>query len=144
MSNKIIINCDGGSRGNPGIAACAFVVSEPEGNEIYSHGYKLGKTTNNQAEYQAVVHSLNWLETNTDLISKLSVIEYKLDSLLVVKQINKEFKIKDINLLNVNTLIQNKLLKIKNLYPNLKIIFNHIPRENNSSADMLVNKTLDN
>ncbi|MEK7163672.1 MAG: ribonuclease HI family protein [Patescibacteria group bacterium] len=120
---------DGGARGNPGPSACAFVVYDGE-NLIYKQGFYLGISTNNQAEYQGVLKAAEYCSL---LIAHCSVTFY-LDSLLVVKQMRGEYKIKDPKL---------KILhdKIKNY--KLKIDFVHVPREQNRDADALVNKTLD-
>lgn len=122
---------DGGSRGNPGMASCAFVVYDSQNKLIHQAGFLLGITTNNVAEYSAVLKSLDWVASE-------STVTFYLDSLLVVKQLRGEYKIKDPKLQELSKTI---LLKIKNL--KLKIMFVHIPREKNIVADLLVNKTLD-
>lgn len=132
------IHTDGGARGNPGPAACAFVATDESGALIYQRGFYLGVATNNQAEYQAVIESLKWLSLQTTKDQKLTANFY-LDSQLVVNQINGLFKIKDPNLkikyLEIKKLIANSQLQIAN--------FTYIPREQNSAADRLVNETLD-
>lgn len=60
---ELIIYCDGGARGNPGPGAGAFIV-EKEGKIIFKGSKYLGKTTNNTAEYQAVILALTWLIKN--------------------------------------------------------------------------------
>ncbi|MBI5358180.1 ribonuclease HI family protein [Candidatus Amesbacteria bacterium] len=122
---------DGGSRGNPGYAACAFVVYDSQNKLIFQKGISLGVTTNNVAEYSAVLRAVEWLPAG-------SSASFKLDSLLVVQQLNGVFKIKDNKLQELSKII---LLKIVNC--KLKISFVHIPREKNVVADLLVNKTLD-
>lgn len=126
------IFCDGGSRGNPGPAASAFVAKDLSGTIIYQQGFYLGQTTNNQAEYQAVVEALKWLPDSSE-------VNFYLDSELVVKQINGFYKVKDQNLkikyLEVKKLLTERNLKVEK--------FNYIPREQNKSADLLVNKILD-
>lgn len=138
-TNYLTIYCDGGSRGNPGPAASAFVVQDAGNLVIFQQGFFLGTATNNQAEYQAVVEALKWLSTMNHEPTNLLTINFYLDSELVVKQINGLYKIKDINL-------KNKYLEIKKLIANSKLMvanFINIPRENNSQADLLVNQTLD-
>ena len=58
---SLSIYCDGGARGNPGPAASAFIVKDSSGHEIFKQGFYLGVTTNNQAEYTAVIKALEWL-----------------------------------------------------------------------------------
>lgn len=125
---NLIIKTDGGSRGNPGQAACAYVVYA-EGNLREKCGKYLGTATNNVAEYSAVIFALESVHDEG--------LDFYLDSLLVVNQLKGLWKIKDENLKVLN-------LKIKDLTKNLKVSWNHIPREENLEADALVNETLDN
>jgi ribonuclease HI len=136
MENKIIIFCDGGSRGNPGKSAAAFVVVE-NGKMVYSQANFLGVETNNFAEYSAVLNALSWVRENKDKINK--EIIFNLDSELVVKQINGLYKVKNVKLKEIH-------IKIKNILENLhfKIIFKNISREKNAKADFLVNQKLNN
>jgi ribonuclease HI len=131
---KITINCDGGSRGNPGPAASAFVVTQ-NNQIIYSQGKYLGITTNNQAEYAAVILGLKWLESSGYIRYQAS---FQLDSLLVVNQIKGIYKVKDPNIklkyIQVLDLIKNCKLKNEN--------FSYVPRSQNFLADKLVNNTL--
>ena len=135
MNNSLSIFCDVGARGNPGPAASAFVVRDSTGKTLHKQGFYLGTATNNQAEYQAVIESLKWLLNNckTD-----QLVNYYLDSLLVVNQLKGLYKIKD-------TILKLKYLEIKNLIESGKsniANFIYIPREQNSPADELVNLTL--
>ena len=95
MKNKILVYCDGGSRGNPGKSASAFVVEE-SGKIIYSSAKYLGIATNNYAEYGAVLSAINWLRENKT--SQTKEIIFILDSELVVKQINGLYKVKNTKL----------------------------------------------
>ena len=62
----LIVHTDGGSRGNPGPAAAAFIITDSTGKLIKQSGSYLGVTTNNQAEYQAVLLALNWISQNIE------------------------------------------------------------------------------
>ena len=140
MENKIKIYCDGGSRGNPGKSASAFVVEE-ENKIIYSEAKYLGVATNNFAEYSAVLSALYWLKANKQELKK--EIIFILDSELVAKQINGEYKIKNKKLKEIYLEVKNIL---KNLLPpqgKQKIIFKNVTREKNKMADFLVNRKLD-
>lgn len=134
--NSLRIFTDGGARGNPGPSACAFVVYRGN-NLIYQQGFYLGISTNNQAEYHGVVKAIKWLTEDSGRRTQDAEVSFYLDSLLVVKQMRGEFKIKDEKLKIFNNEIK---LKIKNY--KLKINFAHVPRAQNSVADALVNKTL--
>lgn len=129
----ITINCDGGARGNPGPAACACVFTK-EGKVMLKKSKFLGETTNNVAEYNAVLLALQ--ETlASDFKEELVFV---LDSQLVVNQLVQKFKIKNENLKKI--FLQIKMLE-KEL--NLKVLYTYVPREKNKVADYLVNKTLD-
>jgi len=135
MTN-LSIYTDGGSRGNPGPSASAFVVYDSQNQIVFEQGRYIGITTNNQAEYQAVLFALTWLSTSQYTTSQVT---FYLDSLLVASQLNGTYKIKDENLkkiyLEINNMIRNSKLEIVN--------FVHIPRAQNSRADFIVNQTLD-
>jgi ribonuclease HI len=132
---KYLIHTDGGSRGNPGPAASAFVATDEAGDLIYQEGFYIGDTTNNQAEYRAVLFALNWF-----LKQQLPnpQVNFFLDSLLVVNQLRGLYKIKNPDLLPIYQDIRDLIDA-----GNIKIAFTHIPREKNSLADALVNKVLD-
>ncbi|MEK9200921.1 MAG: ribonuclease HI family protein [Patescibacteria group bacterium] len=135
-NDSISIFTDGGSRGNPGPAASAFIIYDSSNTTLHQHGFYLGIATNNQAEYQAVIEALKYIR---DTLYEIHNTNFYLDSELVVKQLRGEYKIKDPNL-------QTKSQEIKNiifLLPSNSVRFTHVPREQNSAADALVNKTLD-
>lgn len=139
MGNKIIIYCDGGSRGNPGPAAIGVVIDGKGKMEKVKKEYSLylGKTTNNDAEYQAAIFGLKKVK---QLIGKEKAkqagIEIKADSELLVNQINGNYKIKE------ESLIPN-FIELWNLKQDFKSVrFIHIPREQNKKADFLVNREL--
>jgi ribonuclease HI len=137
QKDQIIIHTDGGSRGNPGPAACAFVV-ENKGEEIFKGSKFLGKQTNNFAEYSGVILALQWVTKNISISNFQFPIIFYLDSELVVKQINGLYRVKDENLRN---LFFEVLSLIKNF--ERKVVFKNIPREKNKIADLLVNEELD-
>lgn len=136
MDKILTINCDGGSRGNPGPAASAFVVSIG-GAEIFSDGKYLGVATNNFAEYQAVLLALNWLLENKEKYRGHD-IEFVLDSELVVRQLSGIYKIKSDSLRKL-------FLEAKEIENSLgmKVKYVNVRREKNKTADALVNTTLD-
>lgn len=134
---------DGGSRGNPGPAACAFVVID--GGEIVHREAKyLGKTTNNIAEYSGVILALSWLyqtlvtDHRSPTTGERSPITFYMDSELVVNQLNGKYKVRDQKLKNFFLIIQSLIKKIPQ-----KILFKNVPRNQNRLADFLLNKKLD-
>ena len=135
------IHTDGGARGNPGPAACAFVATDDRGHLIHQQGFYLGVATNNQAEYQAVIAALKWLNEQMHKWPNEQIVNFYLDSQLVVNQLNGNFKVKDICL-------KTKFLEIRNYLDQLGQLeirnFEYVPRSQNAAADLLVNQTLDN
>ncbi|MEK7217736.1 MAG: ribonuclease HI family protein [Patescibacteria group bacterium] len=138
MKNKITIYTDGGARGNPGPAGIGVVINGlPSGKKTF--GECIGETTNNEAEYRALIFALKKLK---QLIGseklKDYVIECYADSELMVEQLNGRYKIKEAG-------IQKFFIEIWNLKIDLdtKISFHHIERAKNQQADFLVNQILD-
>lgn len=132
--NKIIIYTDGGSRGNPGPAGIGVYIETL--NKKY--GECIGEATNNVAEYAALIFGLKKLK---QLLGKNKTKQYEidcyLDSELVVKQLNHEYKLKE-------EYIQKNFIEIWNLMLDFRAVsFYHIPREKNKVADGLVNQALD-
>lgn len=138
-SNILAIYCDGGARGNPGPAACAYVVKHAEVIQEKCGKY-LGIATNNEAEYAAVLEALKWLSSGS---TKAQRVDFYLDSLLVVNQFKGTFQVKDAKLARLMDQAQDWDRKLKNQFPNLRLSYNHIAREKNVLADQLVNETLD-
>jgi len=132
----ITINTDGGARGNPGPAGIGVVISDGK-NRLAEIKERIGETTNNVAEYTAVIRALGWLQANIEQI-KPDRINFYLDSMLIINQIIGVYKIKQEHLKLLNQEIQSKIKSI-----NLPINFNYIPRTQNKLADKLVNQALD-
>ncbi|PIP51612.1 ribonuclease H [Candidatus Berkelbacteria bacterium CG_4_8_14_3_um_filter_33_6] len=132
----ITINTDGGARGNPGPAGIGIVVSDGK-NKLAEIKEKIGETTNNVAEYRAVIKALDWLQENIDQI-KPDRINFNLDSMLIVNQIIGKYRIKQEHLKLLNQNIQEKIKLF-----NIPINFNYIPRTQNKISDKLVNQVLD-
>ena len=128
---KIIINTDGGSRGNPGPAAIGAVLSSEGGEVIAKYNECIGETTNNIAEYKALILALTRLAD-----FEYDEAECRLDSELVVKQFNGLYKVKDSNMKDLYGQVQD-LIFFK------PIKFVHVRREYNKLADQLVNEALD-
>jgi ribonuclease HI len=130
--NKVTIYTDGAARGNPGPAAIGVILKEADGNIAAEISQCLGATTNNQAEYLAIIAGL---EKAISLgVKNVSV---KSDSELVVKQINGFYKVK-------NTVLRPLYQKVVQLTGSLESFsISYIPREQNAAADALANKALD-
>ena len=126
------IYTDGGSRGNPGDSACAYVICDVDGKVVEKSGYYMGMATNNQAEYYGMIKGL---ERASDLgINRLSINS---DSQLVVNQMNGFYKVKNQELAPLHE-------QLKGLADSFeKISFHYIPRALNAEADKEVNRILD-
>lgn len=143
---KIFIFTDGGARGNPGPAATGVVIKNEKGKILTQFGKKIGETTNNVAEYMAVIEALNWLIEKKKFFNfptlpagrQYPIFNFLLDSRLVVNQLNGLFKVK-------KTAIRELVVKIRELEASLggKIFYFFIPREQNYLADKLANEALD-
>lgn len=131
----ISVFTDGGSRGNPGPAAIGVVVYDRNKNIIFELAKCIGNKTNNQAEYQAVLEAVKWICKHSSTINK---VDFFVDSELVAKQLNGEYKIKSANIKPLTARIN----QLRNTLP-FKITFTHLLRDGNKKADQLVNQALD-
>ena len=135
---KYILYTDGGSRGNPGPAGIGVVIANEKGEMLKKYGEAIGETTNNEAEYQALIFGLKKLKQvfGKDAIKK-SHLEARMDSELIVKQMNHQYKIEEPNLQKLFLQVWNLMLDFA------QIKFVAIAREQNKEADKLVNEALD-
>jgi len=136
MSKAIRIYTDGGARGNPGPSGIGVVIESPGAKKTYREF--IGYATNNEAEYKALLFALQKVKL---LYGKTKIksltIECRLDSELVVKQLNHKYKINEEN-------IQKFFLQIWNLSTDFgEVKYIHIPRAKNAEADRLANLALD-
>lgn len=131
-SGHMIVYSDGGSRGNPGPSASGFVIKSADDRLLFEGGKYLGITTNNQAEYQAVKFAL---EKAKELGGEY--IQFRLDSQLVVNQLNGIYQIRNRDLWPIHAAIKELAAGFKH------VTFTHVRREFNKEADAMVNKVLD-
>jgi ribonuclease HI len=138
MLNCLNIYTDGGARGNPGPAAIGVYIADEKNKQIAGFGKSIGATTNNVAEYRAVIEALDWAIENKKLLSPDAKIYFFLDSKLVCSQILGLFKVK-------NSALKDLLLDVRDREGQilLPMYYKHIPREQNSKADAYVNEALD-
>lgn len=130
---------DGGSRGNPGPAAIG-VCAKHHQDIVFQLAESIGSTTNNVAEYTAVIKALEYLLANQLSVSNLNFI---LDSELAVKQLTNQYKIKKPHLLQLVNQIHQLISTLKNRQLCQAITFSHVQRQQNTTADSLVNQALD-
>ncbi len=129
---KAVIYADGASRGNPGPAAIGVTIKDKRGKLITLISQRIGRATNNQAEYRAIIAAL-------EEAVRLGVkqVDIKMDSELVVKQISGEYRVKKATL---KPLYQ-QVKQLQGLLEGFTIT--HIPRQQNTEADKLANRALD-
>ena len=125
------IYCDGASRSNPGEASIGVSIQK-NNIEVGNVYRKIGIASNNVAEYQALIEGLKYC-----ILNSIDVVEIFLDSKLVVEQMNKNYKVKSENLINLFNEAQQLTSKIRS------IKLTHIRREYNKRADELAKKALD-
>lgn len=135
---KLSIYTDGGSRGNPGPAALGVYIEDEDKKELARIGKRIGETTNNVAEYSAITEAFSWLLANKDKLDIESVSFY-MDSQLAYSQIVGLYKVKNERIREFIFEIRQKEAEVK--FP---VYYNHVRRENNKKADLLVNLALDN
>ncbi|MDO8471724.1 MAG: ribonuclease HI family protein [bacterium] len=129
-----VVHTDGGARGNPGPAAIGVVIDWPNGTSDKKHR-AIGETTNNQAEYRAVLWAWHLLAGHTQPEDKIT---FYLDSELVVKQLKGEYRVKDPGLA-----VLYRQVKQEEEQPVASCDYRHIKREENVEADAEVNLALD-
>jgi len=128
----LIVNVDGGARGNPGPAAIGVVVRTQEGDVLAEAAEMIGKATNNVAEYRALIRGIELAALNG-----ATEVELLGDSELVVKQVRGEYKVRDAGLKPLHAEARAALSAFG------AWSFSHIRREKNAEADALVNQALD-
>lgn len=134
---NFIVNTDGGARGNPGPSGIGFVIQQ-DGAVIKTGKAYIGETTNNQAEYEALIRALGELDTLAPQEGrKENHVEVRMDSELVIKQLRKEYKVKDAGL----KLQFAKVGALITKFPNISFV--HVMREENGAADELANEAMD-
>ena len=126
------LNCDGASRGNPGPAGAGMVLFDPQGRLQANKGRYLGETTNNVAEYQALLLGLK--EARKLSVQKLRIFA---DSELMVKQLNGRYRVKSPHLIP----LWQEALNALNQFETWAIA--HVPREENHLADEAANRAID-
>lgn len=131
-TKNLIIYTDGGARGNPGPAASGVVIFDENNKLLGEYSEYLGETTNNQAEYQAIILALKKARELGG-----NRIKINSDSELIVNQLNRKYKVKDAGLSKL-------FVQVWNLVQGFSSVeYQHIPREKNKLADAQVNKCLD-
>ncbi len=129
---KVLVNVDGGARGNPGPAAIAAVVRDAKGAILEERHERIGRASNNVAEYRALL-----LGIERAAALGASALELVGDSELIVRQVNGEYKVKDPRLRELHAEVRRALAGFE------EWSIRHVRRERNAEADRLVNEALD-
>ncbi len=132
MAEEVLICTDGASRGNPGPAAIGAIIRDRQGKTLAQVSRRIGVTTNNQAEYRAVIAAL-------EEALRLAALRVKLfsDSELVVRQLQGRYRVR-------NAALRPLFERTKELARRLESFsVAYIPRERNTEADRLTNRALD-
>lgn len=132
LKKSISLYIDGASRGNPGDSSVGCVIKAGD-LILEEHGYYIGKKTNNQAEYAALLIGLHFVVNHITLSDELLIVS---DSELLVKQINGHYRVKD-------PILQKLFMRAKNILKTIPHRVTHVLRAHNTHADMLANKALD-
>jgi len=129
---RVIVNVDGGSRGNPGPAAIAAVATDPSGEVLAERSETIGAATNNVAEYRALLLGI-------DLAKQLGAneVEFVGDSMLIVEQVRGKWRVKQEHLRPLHTKVRDALRGLESWS------IRHVKRDENARADELLNDALD-
>ncbi len=129
---KAILYADGGARGNPGPAGIGILLVDLDGNVLGEVARGIGVTTNNVAEYTALIEGLELAHAKG-----ATEIDVRLDSKLVVHQVLGEWKIKNDTLRRLAAKAESLLRRFE------RKSLSHVPREQNAAADKLANQGMD-
>ena len=136
----MVVYIDGGARGNPGPAAIGFVVFDDHRSELHRYGTHIGVSTNNCAEYTALIEALSYLVSKTskqDIHPSHNPVIIYCDSELIVRQMNGNYRVRDTKL---RPLHKRACELMDNLHD---VCIRHVPRGENLIADGIVNRVLD-
>ena len=128
----LIIEADGGSRGNPGIAGAGALVRSPTGEVLASIAVPLGRASNNVAEYTALIEGLKLARS----LDERATVEVRMDSKLVVEQMSGRWKIKHADMRRLAD-------EASRVLPAIQVSYTWIPRKQNVDADVLSNEAMD-
>jgi ribonuclease HI len=128
---ELYVYVDGAARGNPGPAAIGVLVLTREGKRVAAFGEAIGETTNNYAEYTALIHALRLLS-----VFEVDRLRIYSDSELMAMQVKGEYRVKEKTLQSLYAQVMSMLRRYKDWD------IAHIPREKNAEADALANRSL--
>lgn len=130
--SDLIVEADGGSRGNPGIAGAGALVRDPRGTVLAAVAVPLGRASNNVAEYTGLIEGLKLVRS----IDAAANVEVRMDSKLVVEQMSGRWKIKHADMRRLAD-------EASRILPPAQVSYTWIPRADNGDADVLSNEAMD-
>ena len=128
----LVAYADGAARGNPGPASFGFVLLTLDGEEVFAEGKAIGRATNNVAEYRGAIAAVR-----AAVELRATELELRMDSELVVKQVNGEYRVRDPRLQRLFTDLEGVIDRLD------AFSITHVPRAENARADALANAALD-
>jgi probable phosphoglycerate mutase len=131
-THRVVVNCDGAARGNPGPAGAGAIVVSEEGDVLAEVAEGLGETTNNVAEYTAAIRGLE----AADRVGAREVL-LRSDSLLLVRQLTGHYRVKSAHLQPLHRQVKQLATRFD------RVTYEHVPRERNVEADRLANLGVD-
>jgi len=132
LSERLVVHVDGGARGNPGPAAIAAVLSDPDGGVVEERAETIGVATNNVAEYRALLLGIEHAQALG--ANELDIVG---DSELIARQVRGEYRVKDPSLRELHARVAKALEGFD------RWSIRNVPRAENAHADRLVNEALD-
>jgi ribonuclease H / adenosylcobalamin/alpha-ribazole phosphatase len=129
---RLIVNCDGAARGNPGPAGIGAVVATPDGRVLAEIAEGIGVATNNVAEYRAAIAGL---ARARELGGRVLLV--RSDSRLLVEQLAGRYRVKNPTLIKLHLEVRRLMQEFDSVW------FEHVPREQNKHADKLANRGVD-
>jgi ribonuclease HI len=132
LTTRWVVYADGASRGNPGPASIGAVVYDENGREVYTVSRRVGRATNNEAEYQAAIAGLE-----SALALGGHEVELRMDSELIIRQLAYRYKVRNDRLRPYF----NRIIELRRQFSNVSL--RHVPRTENKRADALANLALD-
>jgi ribonuclease HI len=131
-SKHLILETDGAARGNPGLAGAGIIIKDEHGRKIETIGKFLGVTTNNQAEYRALIEGLQAVQRHGP-----DCVTVRMDSELVVKQMSGQYRVRHPEIVPLY------LEAVEAVQGLSEVRFEHVPRERNPGADRVANFAID-
>lgn len=131
-AKRLLVETDGAARGNPGLAGAGVIIKDETGKTLETIGKFLGVSTNNQAEYQALITGLEAVQRYQP-----ESVTVRSDSEFMVKQINGQYRVRHPEIIP----LYQQAIELATSFPNFTIV--HVPREQNPGADRVANVAID-